>query len=243
MFIYQVFSVGDNYPGFPIFFDRPPGSVPCVVDHILYGDSLDEGDYTAGDPGDPGTLNTNIGILSTTPDTGWRSLEVTDYLLQDLAAGRPYSQYRIRFTIDHDDDLYYDHLGFSSGNVNILDNPPYLLLTFTDSTLSVIPGHGQSPRRWALFPNYPNPFNARTTINFKVARNSKVEMTIFDIRGRAITKLVNDILDAGDYSVSWNGRDDNDRLVPSGIYLYQMKAEVQQGGVHFTPVRKLVILR
>ena len=71
--------------------------------------------------------------------------------------------------------------------------------------------------------NYPNPFNPTTTIEFFIQNESKVEISIFNIKGQIIKTLINEFLNIGDYSISWDGVDDSGKAVGSGVYLYQIK--------------------
>ncbi len=78
--------------------------------------------------------------------------------------------------------------------------------------------------------NYPNPFNPETTISFSVAQTSSfVSVEIFNIKGQKVKQLVNEILPAGKHIAVWNGKDNNNKQVASGIYFYQMKTgNIQQ---------------
>ena len=60
---------------------------------------------------------------------------------------------------------------------------------------------------------------------------------IFNIRGQKIKTLVNDFYNAGSYKVEWNGLDDNNRDVASGIYFYRMQTD------GFASVRRMVMLK
>ena len=66
--------------------------------------------------------------------------------------------------------------------------------------------------------NYPNPFNPETTISFSIPKDSNIDLTVYNIKGQKVKTLFNDSLDKGDYSVVWDGNDDTDRAVSSGIY-------------------------
>ncbi len=70
--------------------------------------------------------------------------------------------------------------------------------------------------------NYPNPFNPSTTISFSIPEESKVELTIFNIKGQKVKILVKDEFEKGDHFVIWNGIDENNKSVSSGIYLYKL---------------------
>jgi len=80
------------------------------------------------------------------------------------------------------------------------------------------------PERLTLAQNYPNPFNPTTTISFGLNRRTSVRLDIFNILGEKVTTLADDDLAAGQYRLQWDGCDRAGRNVPSGIYLYRLKA-------------------
>ena len=69
---------------------------------------------------------------------------------------------------------------------------------------------------------YPNPFNPSTSISFSISAKSKIELTIYNIKGQRVKSLLNNTLDSGVHSVVWNGDDDFGKLVSSGVYLYKL---------------------
>ena len=66
--------------------------------------------------------------------------------------------------------------------------------------------------------NYPNPFNPSTTIMYNLSEEAEVKIEIFNSRGQLVKTLVNDFKDAGSYHLIWNGQDQNNRTVASGVY-------------------------
>jgi len=70
------------------------------------------------------------------------------------------------------------------------------------------------PHKFILYQIYPNPFNSTTTIEFTIPKSAFVNITVYDVMGRLIKNIVNEITDAGIYSVKWDASD-----LPSGIYL------------------------
>lgn len=71
--------------------------------------------------------------------------------------------------------------------------------------------------------NYPNPFNSDTKISYSIYEHSKVELTIYNIKGQIVKTLVNDNKDIGEHSVTWNGRDSDNKQISSGSYFYKLK--------------------
>ncbi|NQV17418.1 MAG: T9SS type A sorting domain-containing protein [Armatimonadetes bacterium] len=85
--------------------------------------------------------------------------------------------------------------------------------------------------------SYPNPFNPSTTIKFSVAEESRVELTIFNLKGQKIITLVAETLPQGIYSFEWNGEDECGQSVVSGIYLYRLEAG------KYSSVKKMILLK
>ena len=82
----------------------------------------------------------------------------------------------------------------------------------------------QPPKQFILSKNFPNPFNLSTTIQYELIRVVKVEISIFNMLGQRINVLENNHKPAGFHEVQWQGTDEQDRLVPSGIYVCQIRA-------------------
>ena len=88
-----------------------------------------------------------------------------------------------------------------------------------------------------LYPNAPNPFAASTDIRFELTEPVHVTLTIYDLLGRRIRVLVDEMSGPGRYARIWNGKDGDGRAVPSGVYLYRMIAgEFEESG-------KMLLLR
>ena len=80
------------------------------------------------------------------------------------------------------------------------------------------------PTEFKLYANYPNPFNPSTIITYDLAKASDVQLSIFDVRGREIKKLVVDTFqNPGKYHVAWIGKDDYGMNVSAGVYIYKLK--------------------
>ena len=71
--------------------------------------------------------------------------------------------------------------------------------------------------------NHPNPFNPSTRIDFVLQSAGRITMQIYDLQGRLVRELLSSThFSAGAHSVSWEGRDDDVRLLPSGLYLCRL---------------------
>jgi len=79
-------------------------------------------------------------------------------------------------------------------------------------------------REFALYPNYPNPFNPETRIQFQLAKHSNVQLLIYDVLGRKIRTLVSGRLEGGYHIINWDGLDDDGTDAASGMYIYRIKA-------------------
>lgn len=93
------------------------------------------------------------------------------------------------------------------------------------------------PQPYALLPAYPNPFNPATTVAFTLPREGRVRLDVFDVAGRRVQTLVDDVLTAGRHDVIWDGLDHAGRNQSSGVYF----ARLQVDG--FEQTRKLTLVR
>ncbi len=77
---------------------------------------------------------------------------------------------------------------------------------------------------FALEQNFPNPFNPTTVIKYQASANSALYLTIYDVTGRKVRTLINGQWTRGSGEAIWDGRNDAGQLVPSGTYLYRLRA-------------------
>ena len=80
------------------------------------------------------------------------------------------------------------------------------------------------PEKLTLYNSYPNPFNPITTIQYEIPRIARVTVKIYNILGLEIKTLVNEVQSPGQKSVVWDGTDNQEKSVGSGVYLYQLQA-------------------
>ncbi len=119
---------------------------------------------------------------------------------KDYVVYEPGTEYREVTTIDLSDRQDYYYVSFKS---NDSDKPGNLPVNLSAS-------------------NYPNPFNPTTTISYNLPNDGTIELSIFNMKGQKVKQLVSGIQPAGNYSVSWNGKNAEGKQVSSGIYLYQI---------------------
>ncbi len=107
---------------------------------------------------------------------------------------------------------------------------PYLTKSGWSATISVTgaadvrQSESQTITSYKLFGNFPNPFNPTTQIKYQLPGQTKVRLSVYDILGREVRVLVNNVQSRGVYRVTWDGKDAHGRPLSSGIYFYRIKA-------------------
>jgi photosystem II stability/assembly factor-like uncharacterized protein len=91
---------------------------------------------------------------------------------------------------------------------------------------------GFTPDRFSISQNYPNPFNPVTNIKFDIPKSGFVNITVYDLLGREVTKLVNERMQPGSYNVDWDASN-----YPSGVYFYKLESG------DFSESRRMVLLK
>ena len=93
------------------------------------------------------------------------------------------------------------------------------------------------PNSFRIYPNYPNPFNSTTKIDYQLPKKTNVQLVIFDILGRSVITLVDDILQPGYKTITWNGIDAFGNNVSAGMYFYMIQTGKNR------EVKKMVLLK
>ncbi len=93
------------------------------------------------------------------------------------------------------------------------------------------------PDKYALSQNYPNPFNPTTNLEYQLPKPGRVQLTIYNTLGQKVIRLVNDLREAGNHTVFWNGRDQHGNSVPSGVYHYRLEVD------GFVSTKKMVLAK
>lgn len=93
------------------------------------------------------------------------------------------------------------------------------------------------PNTYQLAQNYPNPFNPATKIYFQIPGAQDVKVYIYNTLGQKVRTLVNSTFNAGNHVVNWDGRNDAGVRLPSGIYIYRIKAG------NFVAAKKMMMIK
>ena len=107
----------------------------------------------------------------------------------------------------------------------------WMRITYTDSPTRVA-DEGGMPRRFELAQNYPNPFNPSTTIRFTIPEQTNVTLTVYDMLGREVATLVDEILQPGEHTKLFDAGH-----LASGVYVYRIRAG------DFTDTKRLVLMK
>jgi predicted GH43/DUF377 family glycosyl hydrolase len=92
---------------------------------------------------------------------------------------------------------------------------------------------------YKLLQNYPNPFNPSTKIDFVIPGNTfeDIKIVVYDFLGKEVRVLLNEKLSPGNYSVNWDGMNENGEMTASGIYFYRLSS------FSYSESRKMILLR
>lgn len=91
--------------------------------------------------------------------------------------------------------------------------------------VGLLENENMRPVSYQLFPVYPNPFNSTTNIKFNIAKSSFVSLKVYNSLGKEITALLEKETSPGSYNISWEAKDSNGNLLPSGVYLIRLTAD------------------
>ena len=93
------------------------------------------------------------------------------------------------------------------------------------------------PRSYQLFQNYPNPFNPITKIEYELPITEFVSLKIFNIIGREVASLINEIQTPGRKFALWDATDNLGQSAPAGMYIYKIQAG------KFQQTKKMILLK
>ena len=172
-----------------------------------------------GDASDSVTITTTISQVKVQPT----SLNIA-----------PHDSQKVTFTVDPSPlsiKNYRGYLFFASQKALLLTTTRKCII-FKVETSGGTEMEPTSPNEYSLEQNYPNPFNPSTIIRYQVPITTQVNLRIFDILGREVKTLVDEIKPPGIHFIEWNVAN-----IPTGLYFYQMKAG------HYIQMRKMVVCK
>ena len=106
--------------------------------------------------------------------------------------------------------------------------------------LMAVEGNGGAtlPSAYSISDNYPNPFNPSTEMEFTLPMESDISFTVYSLTGKEMYSYNQSAVSGGTYKITWNGKSQNGKPLPSGVYLYEFRA-----GNEFRQVKKMTLLK
>ncbi|MCI0513111.1 discoidin domain-containing protein [candidate division KSB1 bacterium] len=200
----------------------------------------------SGDPGagDNPTMNTKkfqiqmrarngnswTDLAAITDNPGTLDGNVTEHHLGAPAKTKEFRLYITNAGIDIAARIYEFELFNPEGAVAV--EPPARNYTDTPTCLT----------SFYLFPNYPNPFNGRTQIQFFVPRQARISAIVVNNRGQTVAEILTAQLSRGLHTISWDGCDQSGHAVSSGVYFVSLAA-LDQFGQYLHQVQKIVLVQ
>jgi len=127
-------------------------------------------------------------------------------------------------------------------SVTVTNTAITTLLIIGTSLITAVEREGDLlPQRFELQQNYPNPFNPSTTIKFSIEKTAFTEVAVYNVIGQKVKSLAAEVLNPGYYTTTWNGTDDNNQAVTTGVYFVRMVANGDNA--QFSDLRKLLLMK
>ena len=188
-----------------------------------YNEAIFDWELIGEDPLSPGSYSEKIVFMDDTTDSFTPNNDQGKVRVAKLFSG------------DIDNDGNGD-IVFSSGSF-ASDKPQLFMIEHEEESLSTKLTNHSVLDEFKLAQNFPNPFNPTTRINYLLNKSSKIELSIFNIKGNKIFKLYEGYKSAGEHSLTWNGIDSNQKAVPSGVYFLKMKTK------NNSKIRKMILTK
>ncbi len=117
---------------------------------------------------------------------------------------------------------------------------PYDITNIRKVPLSVTDSHASLPSGFLLENTYPNPFSRSTTVSFKLPEAAVVTIKVVDVLGRDVAVLIDDKLQPGRHTTTWNGRTRENKSAPAGAYFLVM--EVRLNDTRYRTIRRMALM-
>ena len=132
-------------------------------------------------------------------------------------------------------DIVQDVSGFGNNGTNIDAHWVQGLHLIPTKISGSMPS--TAPQQFTLFDNYPNPFNASTLISYYLPKDCHSKITIYNIIGKTVRIIDTGKKAAGYHSIIWDGKDEQDRIMSSGLYFYKLETD------NFRQIKKMLLLK
>jgi len=228
---------GENYLGFSnwrlpnvkelqsiVDYTRSPATTnSAAIDPVFNVTELDDGDYpwyytsTTHQDGPPGNDVNKAAYVCFGKATGWMEAPPPgsgNYQLMDVhGAGAQRSD----FKSGDPDDYPFGH-GPQGDVIRIYNQIKLVRDVVTTATPETGEESSSLPTKFELQQNYPNPFNSTTKIQFSLPDQSKVTLSVMNMLGQEVTRLVDRQMEAGNHSIEWIAETRQGDVLPSGLY-------------------------
>jgi hypothetical protein len=157
------------------------------------------------------------------PFTGPILTTTIDLMIGQVLPGN--TQYNFKGTLD---DIRIYNYALSLSEIKSLNDFP----TNTENEQNI-----NLPEYFELTQNYPNPFNGQTNIEYKIPVYSRIRMEVFDLLGQKVKTLIDEEKSPGIYKAKWDGKNDLNNSVDSGIYFVKLSSD------NFSNTKKMILLK
>lgn len=207
--------------------EEPQSGVPSA-----YGARNPWNECSATWNNDPGCCNPGPypGVKFTRDGREWYQFDVTDLVAQWLEGSQPNWGFAIDVPDGSPGELY-----FASKEGSIPARDPHLRGYYQGDGIEESE-LADKPISSVLLQNIPNPFSSTTTISYQLPKATHTQLSIYDLTGSLVRKLVEGDKDSGSYKIIWDKRNKDGEEVQSGIYFYRLQAG------DFTSNKKMILL-
>lgn len=171
-----------------------------------------------------------LDVVFTSDSSGW-AVGQYGYIWHTTDQGIHWTQSESGTTSD-----LYRIFFFNNGEVGYILGADSTLLKY-EKTVDLNEDESVVVSNYKVYQNYPNPFNSSTQIRYDIPENGLISLTIYDLLGKEVKTLIKEEKKSGSYTVNWNGKDNNDGVVSTGIYFYQLRTAL------FQSTHKLIVLK
>jgi hypothetical protein len=172
-------------------------------------------------------------------------VEVRAVKHSDAVTFKPESQFLRVVPAQKESDVVFMFDVGRSAPINSLDTLEFLIRDKAGTTWkkSVIVTY-TAPKAFGLEQNFPNPFNPTTTIYYQLPTDSRVSIVVYDLLGREVKRLVDEVKEAGYHEVRFSATGGGASGIASGVYFYRMTAQpLSSGESNYVSIKKFVVLK